>query len=71
VAILIDLPHAQRDERPCRRPGMGGEAATLSTMSKIERVRRVGGNATNSQDITIGTKKELVKLPFGGASMSR
>jgi hypothetical protein len=51
---------------------MGGEAATLFTMSKIERVRRIGGNEpdmANPQDVTIGTKKELVKLPCGGESL--
>jgi hypothetical protein len=72
LAILIDLPHTQRNERPCRRPGMDGEAATLFTMSNIERVRRIGGNEAdmaNLQNVIIGTNKEPVNFPFDGGSL--
>ena len=52
---------------------MGGEPAILFTMSKIERVRRIGGSdvdMANLRDITIGTNGELIKSPFGGEGHS-
>ncbi len=63
-----------RGERPCRRPdNRAAMLLFLSTMSKIERVRRVGMNeadVANLHDAEVGTKRNL-SMPDGERSRLR